>query len=85
MASDHQRYHATDSSSIYLRKFREGMGSKNNILLRVAWSACLWDMRRIAIAKSIASVLKRHIEGEEILDVDADLKHKGAGYGENKA
>ena len=85
MASDHQRYHATDSSSIYLRKFREGMGSKNNIQLRVAWSACLWDMRRIAIAKSIASVLKRHIEGEEILAVDADLKHKGAGYGENKA
>ena len=85
MASDHQRYHTTDSSSIYLRKFREGMGSKNNIQLRVAWSACLWDMRRIAIAKSIASVLKRHIEGEEILDVDADLKHKGAGYGENKA
>lgn len=45
----------------------------------------LLDMRRIAIAKTIANALKRHIEGEEILDVDADLKRKGAGYGENKA
>lgn len=79
MASDHQRYHTAASPNYYLRKFREGKGCKNNIVLRVAWSACLWDMRRIAIAKTIADTLNRHIEGE-VKPYSADLKAKKCGY-----
>lgn len=79
MASDHQRYHAAASPNHYLRKCREGMSCKNNIVLRVAWSACLWDMRRIEIAKTIADALNRHINGG-INEYAPDLKTKKCGY-----
>ncbi len=79
MDSDHQRYHTADSPNHYLRKFSEVKGSKNNIVLRVAWSACLWDMRRIEIAKTIADALNRHIEGE-VPTYSPDLKAKKCGY-----
>jgi voltage-gated potassium channel len=62
-----------------MRKFSDGKGSKNNIVLRVAWSACLWDMRRIEIAKIIADALNRHIEGE-VKHYSLDLKAKKCGY-----
>jgi voltage-gated potassium channel len=79
MASDHQRYHTAASPNHYMRKFSDGKGSKNNIVLRVAWSACLWDMRRIEIAKTIADALNRHIEGE-VKGYSPDLKAKKCGY-----
>lgn len=59
MTSDHQRYH-NSSPNLFARQYTEGRGSKNNIILRIAWSACLWDMRRIDIAKTIADALNRH-------------------------
>lgn len=79
MASDHQRYHTAASPNHYMRKFSDGKGSKNNIVLRVAWSACLWDMRRIEIAKTIADALNRHIEGG-VKEYSPDLKTKKCGY-----
>ena len=62
-----------------MRKFSEGKGSTNNIVLRVAWSACLWDMRRIEIAKTIADALNRHIVGG-VKEYAPDLKTKKCGY-----
>ena len=80
MESDHQRYHAATTSNLFLRKFRDGMGSKNNIIMRMAWSASLWDSRRIAIAKCIADTLNAHFESDVVKRYPADLKVKKCGY-----
>lgn len=80
LASDHQRYHGITSPNLFVRKFEQGKGSRNNIILRVAWSACLWDARRIAIAKTIADGLNRNFESDVDKVVDPDLKTKKSGY-----
>ena len=80
MASDHQRYHNVASPNIFARKFRKGKGSENNFILRVAWSACLWDSRRIAIAKTIADTINKHFEGDVTKEYNTDLKVKKSGY-----
>jgi voltage-gated potassium channel len=80
MASDHQRYHNVSMPNLFARKFAEGKGSRNNIILRIAWSACLWDSRRIAIAKTIADALNRNFEKEISKSYLSDLKIKKFGY-----
>ena len=80
MESDHQRYHNCAVANLFARKFEEGKGSENNIVLRIAWSACLWDSRRIAIAKTIADALNSHIDDGAAKELDADLKVKKSGY-----
>ena len=80
MESDHQRYHTAATKNLFARKFQEGKGCRNNIIVRIAWSACLWDMRRIAIAKTIADALNRHFESDVTKEYDADLKKKKSGY-----
>lgn len=80
MTSDHQRYHNVASPNIFARKFRKGKGSENNFILRVAWSACLWDSRRIAIAKTISDTINRHFESDVTKENNTDLKVKKSGY-----
>ena len=80
MSSDHQRYHNTSVSKLFVRKYEEGKGCDNNIILRIAWSACLWDSRRIEIAKTIADALNRHFENDIRKEYDPDLKVKKFGY-----
>lgn len=80
MKSDHQRYHNTSVSNLFVRKYEEGKGCDNNIILRIAWSACLWDSRRIEIAKTIADALNRHFENDVRKEYDPDLKVKKFGY-----
>ena len=78
--SDHQRYHDCSSPKLFSRKYEEGKGAKNNIILRVAWSACLWDSRRIDIARSLAESLNRHFEADVAKSLDEDLYAKKSGY-----
>lgn len=80
MASDHQRYHNVSNPNILVRQFEEGKGSRNNIILRIAWSACLWDSRRIAIAKTLADAINRHFESDKVKGYDPELKVKKSGY-----
>lgn len=80
MTSDHQRYHNVSSPNLFARKFEEGKGCCNNIVLRIAWSACLWDSRRIAIAKTIADALNRHFESDVVKEYSPELKIKKSGY-----
>lgn len=80
MSSDHQRYHNTTTPNLFIRKFNNDKGSKNNIVLRIAWSACLWDPRRIAIAQTIANALNLYIEGDTAKDQNPDLTIKKCGY-----
>ena len=80
MDSDHQRYHNVASPNLFARKFAENKGSRNNVVLRIAWSACLWDSRRIEIAKTIADVLNRHFESDKVKTPSSELKIKKFGY-----
>ena len=80
MNSDHQRYHNLSSPRLFARHFSEERGSRNNIVLRIAWSACLWDSRRIAIAKTIADSLNRHFESDIDKEYSPELKIKRSGY-----
>jgi hypothetical protein len=66
--------------NVFTRKFADGKGSKNNIIMRIAWSACLWDSRRIAIAKTIANALNLNLENDIDKQYEADLKYKKSGY-----
>lgn len=78
--SDHQRYHNCSTKNLFARKYKNGHGSKNNIILRIAWSVCLWDMRRIAVARLIAEVLNRHFENDVQKEYSPELKIKQSGY-----
>lgn len=80
MSSDHQRYHNVTTPNLFARKFEAGKGCENNIILRIAWSACLWDSRRIAIAKTLADALNRHFENEVVKEYSPELKIKKSGY-----
>lgn len=80
MTSDHQRYHNVSTSNLFVRKFEQGRGCDNNIILRIAWSACLWDSRRIAIAKTLADAINRHFESDVMKVYAPDLKVKKSGY-----
>ena len=80
LTSDHQRYHNVTSPNVFARKYEEGKGSENNIVLRIAWSACLWDSRRVAIAKTIADALNRHFENDVTKEYNPELKLKKSGY-----
>ena len=66
--------------NLYLRKFEEGKGCRNNIIVRFAWSATLWDSRRIAIAKTFADVINRHFEADVEKEYAPELKEKKHGY-----
>lgn len=78
--SDHQRYHASTSPNLFARKYKEGRGTQNNIICRIAWSSCLWDMRRIAMAKTMADILNKHFGLGEEITYDTSLKEKKCGY-----
>ena len=80
ITSDHQRYHNLSTPNLFARKFEQGKGCENNIILRIAWSACLWDSRRIAITKTLADALNRHFEGEVVKEYASELKIKKSGY-----
>ena len=80
LTSDHQRYHNVTSANVFARKYEKGKGSENNIILRIAWSACLWDSRRIAIAKTIADALNKHFENDVTKELNSELKIKKSGY-----
>lgn len=80
MSSDHQRYHNITTPNLFARKYEQGKGSRNNIILRIAWSACLWDTRRIAIAQTIADALNRHFESDVVKEYAPELKIKKSGY-----
>ena len=80
MTSDHQHYHNVSSPKLFARKYELGKECENNIILRIAWSACLWDSRRIAIAKTLADGINRHLENNVVKEYAHELKIKKSGY-----
>ena len=76
--TDRQRYHDTSSPNIFLRKLKNA-AQTNGFVLRIAWSVLLWNTQKIDVAKTLAQVLKRQIEGLALPDCP-DLKIKDIGY-----
>ena len=52
-ASDRQRYHDTSYPKLFVRHL-EHPEKINALMLRIAWKATCWDMRRIQIAKTLS-------------------------------
>lgn len=76
--TDRQAYHSTDSPQLFMRKL-DNASKVNGFVLRIAYSAFLWNSRRVDIAKTIADVLQRNITGKE-LSVTPEMKLKDFGF-----
>lgn len=77
--TDTGKYHASNSPRINLRLLNR-VQPGNDILMRIAWSAALWDPNRILIAQTIADSINRVILGREGNPDDPSLKKKVIGY-----
>jgi hypothetical protein len=78
LKTDRQKYHDTSSPDIFQRKLKNA-AQTNGFVLRIAWSVFLWNAQKIEIAKTLAEVLKKQIEGMDLPDCP-DLKVKDIGY-----
>lgn len=73
------KYHSTSNPRIIFRKLHFP-AETNNMVMRVAWSAALWDSRRILLARTIASVLNSAIIGNNGNPDNKTLTVKAIGY-----
>ncbi len=79
IGSDKQRYYDTSSPNNIMRKLAHA-DKVNSISLRVAWRITCWDLRKIAIAKTLADAFNRHFEADVKKTYSADLKVKAIGF-----
>lgn len=78
LEADNGRYHSTASSILWPRKLAIPADS-SNVVVRIAWSAMLWDGRRIKIAQFLADEINRHILGRSVTP-DSELTRKTFGF-----
>jgi voltage-gated potassium channel len=76
--SDCQRYHDSANPKLFVRHL-EHPEKTNALMLRIAWKATCWDMRRIQIAKALSDTFAAHLLGE-IKPYPEELSRKGIGY-----
>ena len=76
--SDCQRYHDTSNLKLFVRHL-EHPEKINALMLRIAWKATCWDMRRIQIAKILSDTFATYLLGG-INPYSDELKKKGMGY-----
>jgi voltage-gated potassium channel len=81
LGTDFQRYHGDSLNGDKLFSYKlDTAATLNSFTMRIAWSVSLWDSRRIAVAKRLAELLAKHIEGRDELEFDPELKVKKCGY-----
>lgn len=78
--SDNGRYHSTSSENIW-RRVLPVPADANSVVVRVAWSAMLWNDQRLLIAKTFAECINEYILGQKDVAVPEVLKKKDIGYG----
>lgn len=80
-----QRYHGigVNSHKLYTRKLANA-ANINSFCLTVAWSVSFWDSRRTAVAKRLAELIAKNIDGRSELNLSAELKRKDCGYDDYK-
>lgn len=76
--SDCQRYHDSANPKLFVRHL-EYPEKVNAVLIRIAWKATCWDMRRIQIAKTLSDAFATYLLGG-INPYSDELKKKGMGY-----
>lgn len=76
--SDRQRYHDSANPKLFVRHL-EHPEKINALMLRIAWKATCWDMRRIQIAKTLSDTFATYLLGGANPYSD-ELKKKGMGY-----
>lgn len=79
ISCDCGKYHSSDNPKIYLNHLQQ-TGTPNNIIMRIAWSAALWNPNRLLIAKTLAEAINRIILNIENLPEDPSLKVKAIGF-----
>jgi len=76
--SDCQRYHDSANPKLFVRHL-EYPENVNAVMIRIAWKATCWDMRRIQIAKTLSDAFATYLLGA-IKPYSDELKKKGMGY-----
>lgn len=76
--SDRQRYHDSANPKLFVRHL-EYPEKVNAVMIRIAWKATCWDMRRIQIAKTLSDAFATYLLGG-INPYSDELKKKGMGY-----
>ena len=78
--TDFQRYHGMgiNGKNHFSRKLDNTKANCFSLVL--AWSLCLWDSRHISVAKHLAELIAKHIEGKSEIELSSDLKRKGTGF-----
>ena len=85
LESAFQRYHGVgiNPHKLYTRKLAN-VANINSFCITVAWSVSFWDSRRTAVAKCLAELIAKDIEGRNELSLSAELKRKDCGYDDYK-
>ena len=85
LESAFQRYHGIgiNAHKLYTHKLVNA-ANINSFALLVAWSVSMWDPRCTAVAKCLAELIAKNIEGRKELNLSAELKRKDCGYDDNK-
>ncbi|MBR3590217.1 MAG: ion transporter [Alistipes sp.] len=81
LESAFQRYHGIgiNAHKLYTHKLVNA-ANINSFALLVAWSVSMWDPRRTAVAKCLAELIAKNIDGRTELSLSAELKRKDCGY-----
>ena len=76
---DRQRYHKTSHANLFVRHLAN-RDQVNGLVIRFAWSVICHDPRKMAVAKSVADVIRSTIEPEHSCTEWDELKTKALGY-----
>lgn len=79
ISCDCGKYHSSDNPNIFLNHLQQ-TSTPNNIIMRIAWSAALWNPNRLLIAKTLAESINRNILDIDNLQEDPSLKVKKIGF-----
>ena len=76
---DNGRYHSTAVKTMW-RRVLNIPADANAVVLRTAWSALLWNDKRLLIAKTIADCINEYILDKKDVELPASLKTKDIGF-----
>ena len=76
---DNGKYHSTSIKTMW-RRVLNIPEDANAVVMRVAWSAFLWNDKRLLIAKTIAECINENILGKKDVPVPSSLKTKDIGF-----
>lgn len=79
LTTDNGKYHSTAIRTMW-RRVLDVPEDMNAVVLRIAWSALLWNDKRMLIAKALADCINEYILGKKDMEEPAVLKSKAIGF-----